>query len=293
MDKNVVTPAEEATLAEAAANEEALEQTETEAENEVQEETAPAIPPTKKPAIDSKDFVKIFSHPLFLVASILATISLAFSIEMSIDYGVGNIFKLLFVIGMWLADGKAKSGNVPLGGMKLFGGALNVYYILRYVVCGMLFASGALMIFINFAFGFTFETLFDQLTKFGVHDVELTFGFLRYHDLLDELSEIGLAAEVLSNVIFVGVAASLMFAAIVMFVINVIFTRRERDFVRSMCQNAQNGENEIVSANIVRIWLFVIGIIVAAGAVFSQSLLAGGTYAAYLICLSVWIKKTF
>lgn len=292
MDKNVVTPAEEATLAEAAANEEVLEQTETEAETENQEETL--IPPVKKPAIDSKDFVKIFSHPLFLVASILATISLAFSVEMSVEYGAaGNIFKLLFVIGMWLAYVKAKSGSVPLGGMKLFGGALNVYYILRYVACGMLFAAGGIMIFVNFTFGFTFETLFEQLTKFGVHDVELTFGFLRYHDLLDDLSEIGLAAEVLSNVIFVGVAASLMFAAIVMFIVNVIFTRRERDFVRSMCQNAQNGENEIVSANIVRIWLLVIGIIVAVGAVFSQSLLAGGTYAAYLICLSVWIKKTF
>ena len=292
MDKNVVTPAEEATLAEAAANEEVLDRAETEAETENQEETL--IPPAKKPAIDSKDFVKIFSHPLFLVASILATISLAFSVEMSVEYGAaGNIFKLLFVIGMWLAYVKAKSGSVPLGGMKLFGGALNVYYILRYVACGMLFAAGGIMIFVNFTFGFTFETLFEQLTKFGVHDVEQMGIYQWYAEMVERVSEVGLTVEVVINAIFVGIAASLMFAAIVMFIINVIFTRRERDFVRSMCQNAQNGENEIVAANIVRIWLLVIGIIVAVGAVFSQSLLAGGTYAAYLICLSVWIKKTF
>ena len=138
MDKNVITPEEDAKAAEEAemtkfADEMAAE------EAKAKEKEQISLPEAKAPAIESKDFVRIFTHPLFLVSCILLTVSFAFSLEMTDGFG---LFTLLFIIGMWVAYGRALGGKSPLGGMKLFAGTLSVCYVLNYVLAAILLLTG-------------------------------------------------------------------------------------------------------------------------------------------------------
>lgn len=232
-------------------------------------------------AIKSVDFVSMFSHPLFLAICILWSVNIF--VEILANYSYDNsvsldVIGILFLIGLWISYGKAKSRVSPLTGMNMVSGTLKAIYIILWVVVGILIVCGLLMIGGAVVLG---ENMAGFIESAGI-DVDSINASLGY-----ELSVI------LFCVIF---SAGFIGAAIIFMIVNVFYIGKVHLFAKSLCENEKCGENEIEKAKAAKNWLMVVGIFTAISAVFGESALgfiSCGVQAATLIVSSCWIRKHF
>ena len=279
-----------------------LNQNERENETVVSQESveAPvAVDEYQAPPIKSqgRDYAAMFSHPLFLAICILVTVSfgvLLFS-------GHFDLFKMLFMIALWVTFGAANKKQAPISGIKFSSGLVMAEYIISYVICACVIISGIAMLSIHFAFGYTFEDVVNQIvnipTSYSGYSFEIIDEFKYfvsnfYYNFVNGISRIGINDAIAHSVLFITAAVSVVTCGIIALVINVIFTRRIHHFASSLYKNAQDESVPVESAKITRVWLMIIGVFTAFG-IFNGNFITVGTTAAATICGSVWVGKYF
>ena len=235
------------------------------------EPVVPLEPEVKKPLLAVQD-------PLFLVMCVLISVSIAFSF---------NIFNLLLVIGMWIAFANAKSNGSILSGAKLCAGTMKANYIVWWVVIGMIYLLGVIVILLALVapLGFTNTYFIDSFLEIdGVGEA------------FESLVLSGLAYEVLYVMLLVISGITLLILATIFLFLNIFFNKNVYKFAYSLRDNISSGA-PIVKAKTVSAWLMVLAIIQGLG-VFGtlfdfESVAAVGTMLATYIIAYIWIKKYF
>lgn len=240
-------------------------------DQEFTEPTIPLEPETKKPILAVKD-------PLFLVMCILISVSVAFAF---------NIFNLLLVIGMWIAFACVNNESTLLSGAKLCAGTMKANYIVLWVVIGLGYLAGVLIILLTLAapVAFTNTYFIDSLLEIdGVGEA------------FESVILSGVAYEVVLFImlLFCGIFTIIMATALIF--VNIFFNRNVCKFANSIRDNIANG-TPIIKAKTVSIWLIVFSVfqgLSLLGLLYDfESLISTGTIFATYIIAYIWIKKHF
>ena len=293
--------------------------------NENAENATPKAPATPAPSIDFGDTISLrrsLSSPLMVAINVLLTLIFAFNLIFSSDF---NVFYLLAFIAGWVIYGQAKKGSSFEGGLKFGNFVAKFYYIVMYVAAGFLFIGGLILALMSILMPQAINEVSSEIYESGY----FTYGSLKISvgsiptGIIKQIAEVlGVAVSEVFSIIMMIFGFALMFGAICMLVINIVFTRKISLFVGSLKNNANNPvvtKNDILKANASRIWIMIVGIftaiisfrglipiskaIIYEGApagMFAQiigssfsTFITGGVVAAAYIVLSVWIGKYF
>ncbi len=213
---------------------------------------------------------------LFLTLCILFSVSTAFSIFS----GSISVINILFTVFLWLTYSKAYNGIASKEYLRFTSGTVFASYIVNYVIAGALAFVGLLVMI----FGASSSGLMAKIMQYISY--ESGFG---YGNLAGGLMT---AAAILIGVVFIIAAAAVA-------VVNFFATHNIHLFTQSVYKSLEKGEPCFVKTNTAQIWLMVLGILSALGAVSSLfsgnliSFIASGSGAAAEIIASIMIKKYF
>lgn len=229
-----------------------------------------------------KPSLKALEDPLFLALCILTTISSAISFD---------VFSILITIGMWMAYVNIQNAKSPLSGAKLVAGTLKALYIFNWVCVPIFFLIGAFCFIFSGVIGRS-EGVMILFDKYVLAEINVTEYFLET-GILDSFEDISKLITVASVVM--GIA--LMFAAIVLILLNIFFFCKLYKFAASVRDSMTSEHDEILYADTVKTWLLVLAILngislPSAILSFSDVLPIGITVAVYAVAY-VWIKKHF
>ena len=235
------------------------------------EPVVPLEPEVKKPLLAVKD-------SLFLTMCVLLSISVAFSF---------NLINLLLVIGMWISFASAKSESSILSGAKFCAGTLKANYIIWWVLIGIFYFVGALIVLLTLVAPLTFTNIYfidSFLEMEGVSEAFESFA----------LAEIAYEVFIVTMLLVVGIFLIVM-ATILVF-INIFFNKNVYKLAYSIRDNLTS-DAPIVKAKTVSVWLIILSVFQGIGALDSlldfKSLVVSGTTLATYIIAYIWIKKYF
>lgn len=252
------------------------------------------------PAKKTYDFAAIFSQPLYLAICILVTVLTAIQFIAS---GF-QLLTLLFMIAGWVTFGKAKKKESPLSGIKFTHGVLVAKYVLQYIAGGMLILAGLGLVSLHFTTGVTFESLLEQayngtaqigsLPYVGDTAKEVLVSIMNaYHSAISSVNVVGIDAGAMESIIFISVAMCIALAGAIVLLFNILYTRRLCIFTKSIGENIQDPNAEILKARAVKNWLMVMGVLTAIGVLNLKHFVTIGVSAAILICGSIFVKNNF
>ena len=245
-----------------------------------------------------------FGSPLFLTLAILV----------SVVTGVGiflfsfNIFYILTTIGVWLVYASAKSdGALNSNGLAMISGTAKAVKIVSLVMAILIIVLA--VVFAGLCSVSIPSIMEEDLTvydlKAAVYEALEESGAVvsingsTIEEVFDALEEaVGTAGISLSSffVIFIViVAVSLLIIGAVLLVLSLTFCRTLHKFHKSVCENAKCGA-EIQKAKSLKVWLMVLGILSAIGALSAGvevSMLSSFAGAGVYIVGSVWVSKYF
>ena len=235
------------------------------------EPVVPLEPEVKKPLLAVKD-------SLFLTMCVLLSISVAFSF---------HLINLLLVIGMWIAFASAKSESSILSGAKFCAGTLKANYIIWWVLIGIFYFVGALIVLL---------TLVAPLTFTNIYFIDSFLEMEGVSEAFESFALAGIAYEFLLMMM-------LLFFGIFFIVMATIFVFVNAFFHKNVCKLAYSIRDNltssapIVKAKTVSAWIIVFsvfqGISLLGTLLDFKSLAVSGTMLATYIIAYIWIKKYF
>ncbi len=207
--------------------------------------------------------------PLFLTVCILVTASAAIGL---FNDGL-PLLHILASVFLWIVFAKSRKDNVHTDGLRNISGVIFADYIVSYVVTGIIFLVGLLlMAVVGIAAGSS--VMFDEIVN------ELGLMHAEYIDLV----EIVLSTS--GPLLFL--VCALLAAAVFLF--NFFGTRKIHRFVQSLYQSLQNGTDAVQSVKETKTWLIVLGIF---SAISNDFALANIVLGAAMIVASVLVGKYF
>ena len=214
---------------------------------------------------------------LFLILCIVYSAGTLFSL-INGDFSVIGILMTIF---LWLTYANAQKGVASRENLRCISGTVFASYVINYVIAGSVaFVGLVVMIFGTGGSGFLADIIRFVFKEagFGFHD-----GFMSRF--------IAGAAMIFGAVLIIGAA--------IVAVINYFSTRSIHLFVQSVYRNDGGVQIGISNANTARIWLMVLGILEAVGAVSAlfgkdaMQFIASGAGAAAKIIGSIMIEKYY
>lgn len=199
---------------------------------------------------------EIFKDKLFLPICILL------SVAALINFPSFNILTILIAIGTWILYAAVRSNKNPFStcGIKMISGTVKAQFILLRVAVAFLLILAIILLAIALGIQSSIDpnadSLFDAFPDYITIDQETQNAVNQFiSEFLPGMS----IAQVFELFLFIA-GIILAFAAIVLTVINLVFTRPLRAFLVSFGQNAPMGL-PIARANYVRICLMVFAIL--------------------------------
>ena len=199
---------------------------------------------------------EIFKDKLFLPICILL------SVAALINFPSFNILTILIAIGTWILYAAVRSNKNPFStcGIKMISGTVKAQFILLWVAVAFLLILAIILLAIAPGIQSSIDpngdSLFDAFPDYITIDQETQNAVNQFiSEFLPGMS----IAQVFELFLFIA-GIILAFAAIVLTLINLVFTRPLRAFLVSFGQNAPMGL-PIARANYVRICLMVFAIL--------------------------------
>lgn len=199
---------------------------------------------------------EIFKDKLFLPICILL------SVAALINFPSFNILTILIAIGTWILYAAVRSNKNPFStcGIKMISGTVKAQFILLWVAVAFLLILAIILLAIapgiQSSIDPNADSLFDAFPDYITIDQETQNAVNQF---ISEFFPGMSIAQVFELFLFIA-GIILAFAAIVLTVINLVFTRPLRAFLVSFGQNAPMGL-PIARANYVRICLMVFAIL--------------------------------
>lgn len=214
----------------------------------------------------------IFTTTLFLAICILMTISTVIGL---VD-GTMDILGILYVIAFWQLYSTARSGK-DLAGFGLGIGTVKASWIIGWIVAGVLAVCGVIIMFIPSSAVHTAVDYSFSITGPGSEEL--------LDDVLEFFGQYGM--------IWIGVI--LLLIAVVVAVINILYTKRFYTFARSLRDCMDKPEWFPEEAEPLRKWMFVLGILgclgILGGLYDDSSSIQSVSRGVSLILGSIWIKN--
>ncbi len=216
---------------------------------------------------------------LFLTICVLISISTLFSVII----GGLPIINILLTIFLWLAFYHSKS-NLNSTHIRSISGTVFAYYILLYVIAGVLIFTGTF-------YSMVLKTMF-----------ELSASFPELAELTTYYREILKYNEEFMPIINTIIAFIMFLIAAGIILINIFGIRKIHKFIKSVYQNSDKNNNNFLYAASASSWLFVIGglnIFISLttfrsiGLISTLSTLSSISYGVALIFAGVIINKYF
>lgn len=223
--------------------------------------------------------MSIFKDKLFLVICILLSAGAGLAI---LSGGGLPLIQILGVIFLWITYAKSREGIVNVGSMRSFSGVVYANYIVLNVLAVLLAVLGLLLGGLIALIGTSTELLEAYVESF----------YLSFNgETINATEAIAIGSGWL-------VSALLVFAGVILFVLNIFSWKKIHGFAKSFYLNVQTGgETTIINANVTRAWLWVYGIFSAISALGSISnvlvMVANGCGAAAYIIGAILIDKHF
>lgn len=199
---------------------------------------------------------EIFKDKLFLPICILL------SVAALINFPSFNILTILIAIGTWILYAAVRSNKNPFStcGIKMISGTVKAQFILLWIAVAFLLILAIILLAIapgiQSSIDPNVDSLFDAFPDYITIDQETQNAVNQF---ISEFFPGMSIAQVFELFLFIA-GIILAFAAIVLTVINLVFTRPLRAFLVSFGQNAPMGL-PIARANYVRICLMVFAIL--------------------------------
>lgn len=181
---------------------------------------------------------------LFLVICILMSVGAL--VGLLLGDGL-PVFDILFTIFLWICFTKAKIGFIEYTHVRLVSGTIFAYYIVNFVVAGLLTLIGLLSGSIFSAISSS-SYLMDEIAN------QIEFESDIFEGLMGVIGGIFL-------VVFILIAVAVI-------LINIFGVRKIHKFVKSLYESIEFNENKIAFAKAAITWLIVLGALSLAGALF-------------------------
>ena len=214
-----------------------------------------------------------FSSPLFLTLCILVSTVAG----VSLISGSINVIYVLITIGAWMTYASALKGELNRSGLAMISGTTKAVKII-FIVVGAILIVCSIMI-AAFSGSVIQEILKDgEIKSFADLFKSDAGNYLKIngvkasalHEVAAELDaalkESGVPFGALLEAFLFGISIGLFIGGALMMVMAFTFYRTLHKFHKSVCLNAKYGTSEIKSAKAARVWLLVLGILSAIGA---------------------------
>lgn len=197
-------------------------------------QTAVAEPVSLNPAADGILFA--LKDKLFLLICIFMSAATVFSLA----EGTVNIINILLCVFLWLVYAGACKGEADVAHLRNVSGTVYAYYVIVYVVCGILLVVGGLCAFL-FAGNNMFAEIFEEI-----------------------VFETGLGQDIIN--IVSGISGAIIFIvfaiiAIIGIAINALAIGKIHRFAKSVYMSADCGELRLEKVSAAKNWLLAFGII--------------------------------
>jgi len=208
-----------------------------------------SVPFTECPPVDNrKPLREMASSGMFLAVCILLTVSLA----ASFFAGGINVLLLLCVIGIWMMYSSATSSakGLMLKGLKLITVSLNIQYVLFYVAFVMFLIAGILVLFLD-AFN---AALFEELP------------------IIVRVNAIADGNKYLTDIVNIPfiVTLTVVVAAVLILVLNLVFTKAFRDRMKDISTAYENNTAIRINHKSFAVKLLIFGILFCSSAANSN-----------------------
>lgn len=215
----------------------------------------------------------------FIAICALLTISAA---SMLLSMQGAPVFVILGAIFLWIIYSKGKIGIVDVGSMRCFSGVVYAQYIFMNVLAAIIAVFGIILGAATAISGTSPELL--NALKESMH-----FNFNGINITVTESMAIGFGWIM---------AASFVFASVVVIVVNLFSWRKTHRFVKSVYTSVQtDGTTPIVNVGAARAWFWVLGVMMALNALGSTLnillLVSYGSLSAAYIIGAVLVDKHF
>jgi len=215
---------------------------------------------------------EVFRDPLFLIICILVTASAVLSFLFTKDgsgkytFSIG-ILDILYAIALWLIFAAARNENRFSGtGLAMASGVVKASFIITWIVAVIVLVAGVLVVVFgplaieSIDFDFTrnapvLQTNLISPAPGGSGSIPLPEGF-EWLDGLDSLDGLDKIPHITSISLRL-IGAALIIAAIVVAVINMLYTRNLHRFTKSLCTSLANDRYNIEKANTSKVWLII------------------------------------
>ena len=216
-----------------------------------------------------------FTHSLFLAAGILLSISAL----LSLVSGALDVLGILYTIAFWLIFTSARSNKQPISGTGLFCGTVKASWIIGWIVTGIAAIAGIIVMFIPSA----------DIGSF----IDYSFSFGGEPFPADDAFDWAFSVFGMKSFIWLGVV--LLVIAVLIALVNLLFTRRLLAFSRSVADSIDRSNAVIVEAEPTRKWMMALGIVSCLGllgaTIGSDSSMQSACQGASMILGSLWIKE--
>ncbi len=256
--------------------------------------TIPTITPESQPKAPHP-VTQAVRSPLFLAVAILLSVSTGLSFFTSLSNGTlsVNVFDLLIMIGMWIAYANAVKTPIvkaiPANGLNMISGTIRAMRIVVLVICILFIVLGIIFVALGPIANSNLE-IYDAFREGFIEGMNGKMVFTVNNEVVLDLNElIGNTTAVMYFLVGMGIVFILT-AVILLVLYYFLFCKTAHRFIYSVCENVKYG-TPIEKANSLSVWLMVLGIIAAFGALSDP--LIQGTIAAAQIVASVLIRKNF
>lgn len=231
-----------------------------------------------------KKIEAMFASPLFLTVAILYSVVTAMSVIISRTFDVVSI---ILVIALWLAFAAAKDGKLSekQTGIKMISGCAKAWYIILWVVIGIILACSVLIMAIGPAALDMVEDVVTEYPKYveseinesadsdnyndfvynlnGVFDDvdgEFSYNFSINGDVEDLLHRFENIPAAMSRFFYTVIGMILIVVSVILILINIFFYRNLHKLTKSVCVSFETGNVKLEKLRTVKIWLIVLAV---------------------------------